>query len=251
MAAMVLAFLMSPLIIIVLFSFKSSGDFTFPITGWSLKWYAEFFSTQTWMDALRNSLVLAVSTTLLATLLGTMAALGLAAPQLPGRRLISAFLLIPMIAPVVIVGVGMYFVFSMTGLTATFPGPHPRSYLARRSVRRGDRLSGSDRSRPATALGRRQHGRTTLPCLPQGDASGHPAGHCLGRTVCLRHLARRGGGDDVPCWPGTTHLAARNVHHRPRHADADHRSCRNGVDCRLYRAAGRFDIVRPFKPIEL
>ncbi|WP_232375547.1 ABC transporter permease [Mesorhizobium comanense] len=121
-AVTVLAFLMAPLIIIVLFSFKSSGDFTFPITGWSLKWYREFFTTPTWMDALRNSLVLAVSTTLLATPLGTMAALGLAAPQLPGRRLISALLLIPMIAPVVIVGVGMYFVFSMTGLTATYPG---------------------------------------------------------------------------------------------------------------------------------
>ncbi|MER8698755.1 MULTISPECIES: hypothetical protein [unclassified Mesorhizobium] len=121
-AMMVLAFLMAPLIIIVLFSFKSSGDFTFPITGWSLKWYREFFSMQTWMDALRNSLVLAVSTTLLATPLGTMAALGLAAPNLPGRRTISALLLVPMIAPVVIVGVGMYFVFSMAGLTATLPG---------------------------------------------------------------------------------------------------------------------------------
>ncbi|MER9614328.1 ABC transporter permease subunit [Mesorhizobium sp. M0207] len=51
-----------------------------------------------------------------------MAALGLAAPNLPGRRTISALLLVPMIAPVVIVGVGMYFVFSMAGLTATLPG---------------------------------------------------------------------------------------------------------------------------------
>ncbi|MDX8458870.1 ABC transporter permease [Mesorhizobium humile] len=121
-AALVLAFLMAPLIVIVLFSFKDSGDFAFPITGWSLKWYRTFFTTQTWMEALKNSLILAVSTTLLATPLGTMAALGLAAPQLPGRRLISAFLLIPMIAPVVIVGIGMYFVFSMAGLTATLPG---------------------------------------------------------------------------------------------------------------------------------
>lgn len=117
-----LVFLMTPLVVIVLFSFNSGGDFSYPIKGFSLRWYAEFFTTPTWTDALANSLMVAVATTALATPLGTMAALGLATPGLPGRRIINGFLLIPMIAPVVIVGVGMYFLFSMIGLTATFFG---------------------------------------------------------------------------------------------------------------------------------
>lgn len=121
-AALILIFLMAPLVIIVIFSFKDSGDFTFPIHGWSLRWYRDFFTSPAWTGAMINSLVIAVATTLLATPLGTMAALGLASPGLPGKRLIESLLLVPMIAPVVIVGVGMYFVFSMTGLTATYPG---------------------------------------------------------------------------------------------------------------------------------
>lgn len=117
-----LVFLMTPVLVIVLFSFNSGGDFSYPIKGFSLRWYGEFFSTATWTNALVNSLTVAVATTALATPLGTMAALGLATPDLPGRRVLNGFLLIPMIAPVVIVGVGMYFLFSMIGLTATFTG---------------------------------------------------------------------------------------------------------------------------------
>jgi putative spermidine/putrescine transport system permease protein len=121
-SSLILVFLMAPLVVIVLFSFNDGGDFTYPIKGFSLRWYGEFLTTPTWTDAFANSILLATATTLLATPLGTMAALGLASPQLPGRRLINALLLIPMIAPVVIVGVGMYFLFSAAGLTATYPG---------------------------------------------------------------------------------------------------------------------------------
>ncbi|AUW45923.1 ABC transporter permease [Rhizobium leguminosarum] len=121
-STLILAFLIAPLIVIVMFSFNAGGDFTYPIKGLSLHWYAQFLTTDTWTDAFYHSVMLAIATTAIATPLGTMAALGLATPQLPGKRLIGALLLIPMIAPVVIVGVGMYFLFSTLGLTATYTG---------------------------------------------------------------------------------------------------------------------------------
>lgn len=119
---LVLMFLMAPLVIIVAFSFNRAGDFVFPIRALSLRWYIEFFSTPSWTNALFNSLFIATAATLLSTVLGTLAALGLATPGLPGRRLISALILIPMIAPVVIIGVGIYFFFSVAGLTSTYLG---------------------------------------------------------------------------------------------------------------------------------
>ena len=74
---LVLAFLILPILIIVPLSFSSGTFLTFPLPGLSLRWYQEFFTSAPWQLSLRNSLIVASATTALASVLGTLAALGL------------------------------------------------------------------------------------------------------------------------------------------------------------------------------
>ena len=75
-----------------------------------------------WMLAIRNSFVVATFATLVATVLGTVAALGLASAEMPLRRLVTAVLLAPMIVPLIIIGAGLFFFYARLRLIGTFPG---------------------------------------------------------------------------------------------------------------------------------
>lgn len=118
-ASSVLVFLVAPLFVIVPLSFSDDPFFTFPVPKYSLRWYADFFGNERWVAGIVNSAIAAVLTTVLATALGTMAALGLASPHFPYRRAVMAVLISPMIIPVVIVAVGSYLFFGPLGLTNT------------------------------------------------------------------------------------------------------------------------------------
>ncbi|MFT0531364.1 ABC transporter permease [Castellaniella hirudinis] len=121
-AVVVLLFLIAPIFIIVPLSFSKDPFFTLPVQEYSLRWYADFFSSARWITAIVNSAITAVLTTLLATTLGTLAALGISRPEFPARRLVMALLISPMIVPVVIVAVGSYLFFGQFGLTNTRTG---------------------------------------------------------------------------------------------------------------------------------
>lgn len=117
---LVAIFLVAPVLVIFPLSFTSGSLLIFPLPGLSTRWYEEFFTNPVWLSALRNSLVLAVTTTVTATVLGTLAALGLVKLPKRSRGIISALLLSPMIVPVIIVGVGSFFYFARFGLVGTF-----------------------------------------------------------------------------------------------------------------------------------
>lgn len=119
---LVLLFLVLPLFVVVPLSLSHDPFFSFPIREYSLRWYRDFFSNERWLHSISNSLVVAAVTTVLATTLGTSAALGLSRPDFPARRLVMALLISPMIVPVVIVAVGAYLFFGRLGLTNTKPG---------------------------------------------------------------------------------------------------------------------------------
>jgi putative spermidine/putrescine transport system permease protein len=119
---LVLAFLILPIVIIVPLSFSSGTFLTFPMPGLSLRWYEEFLTSDAWRLSLRNSVVVATATTVLATVLGTLAALGLSRARLPGQGVIMALIVSPMIVPVVIVAVGVYFAYAPFGLTSSLVG---------------------------------------------------------------------------------------------------------------------------------
>jgi putative spermidine/putrescine transport system permease protein len=120
--ALVLAFLILPILVIVPLSFSSGSFLTLPLPGLSLRWYAEFFTSTPWQRALANSLIVASATTLIATALGTLAALGLDRARLPGKDALMGIILSPMIVPLVIVAVGVYFFYAPLGLTGSLLG---------------------------------------------------------------------------------------------------------------------------------
>ncbi|AMC99683.1 MULTISPECIES: ABC transporter permease [Halomonas] len=120
---LVLLFLITPVLVIIPLSFSSSSFLTYPLPGFSLRWYAAIFDTSgPWMGALKNSLIVAPLATLLAMTFGTLAAVGLNRADFPGKGLIIALLISPMVVPLVIVAVGMYFFFAQVGLLNSYAG---------------------------------------------------------------------------------------------------------------------------------
>ena len=119
---LVLAFLVAPVIAVIPLSFNAEPYFTYPMPGLSTRWYAELFDSPIWRLALRNSLVVAIATTLLATALGTLAAVGLSRRDFPFRALVMGLLISPMVVPLVITAVGVYFFYARVGLTGSLTG---------------------------------------------------------------------------------------------------------------------------------
>ncbi|WP_293268308.1 ABC transporter permease [Neptunomonas sp.] len=125
----VLAFLMIPILVIIPLSFNAEpyftfteGMLTFDPEAYSLKWYAEIFNDDKWLLAIKNSFFIGLCATVLATVLGTFAAIGLSNPVMPFQRVIMAMLLSPMIVPLIITAAGMYFFYTQLGLSGSYLG---------------------------------------------------------------------------------------------------------------------------------
>jgi putative spermidine/putrescine transport system permease protein len=120
--ALVLLFLIAPILVIVPLSFNAEPYFTYPMPGLSLRWYDDFFFSERWQTALTNSVIIAVPVTMLSAVLGTLAAIGLSRSRFPLRAAVMALLISPMVVPVVITAVGMYFFFALVDLTNSYTG---------------------------------------------------------------------------------------------------------------------------------
>jgi putative spermidine/putrescine transport system permease protein len=120
--ALVLLFLVAPIAAVIPLSFSADTILTYPIPGLSLRWYQDFFTSRHWLPALSNSLIVATATTLTATPLGTLAALGLVRIPFRRRPLLVSLLISPMIVPGIITAIGMYFVYAPLGLTNGYLG---------------------------------------------------------------------------------------------------------------------------------
>lgn len=119
---LVLVFLIAPILAIIPLSFSSGSFLTYPLPGFSLRWYEEILDSGKWVPALRNSLIVGSVSTLLATVLGTLAAIGLNRANFPMKPAVMGLLLSPMIVPVVITAVGVYFFYAPLGLTGSYAG---------------------------------------------------------------------------------------------------------------------------------
>lgn len=129
LCTLILLFLIVPILVIIPLSFNAQDFFTFTPemlaldpAGFSLKHYQDFFTNPDWTLALRNSVTIAPVATLLATVLGTVAAVGLSQSHMPYRSAIMAILISPMIVPLIISAAGMYFFYSRIGLQGTYAG---------------------------------------------------------------------------------------------------------------------------------
>lgn len=118
----VLLFLLAPILAIMPLSFSSSSFLAYPMPGWSLRWYDNLFTSDDWMRAARNSFIVAPAATLIATVLGTLAAVGLARVQFVGKGLFMSVLIAPMVVPIVVVGVSTYLLFARWGLNDSYTG---------------------------------------------------------------------------------------------------------------------------------
>ncbi len=125
----IFVFLITPIIVVMPLSFNAQDFFTFTPemlrfdpAGYSLKHYEDFFTNSDWQNALRNSVMIAPMATLLSVSFGTLAAIGLSQPHVPGRQIIMALLISPMIVPLIISAAGMYFFYSRIGLQGTYLG---------------------------------------------------------------------------------------------------------------------------------
>lgn len=134
-------FLVAPILVILPLSFNSLPYFTYPMEGFSLRWYYDFFNmcstdlivadftaqfesgaisdnpcpkttTNRWMHSLNNSIIVAIFSSLIACILGTLAALGLSRGNFRGKSFVQAILISPMIVPLVITAVGLFFFYS-------------------------------------------------------------------------------------------------------------------------------------------
>ncbi|WP_102108847.1 ABC transporter permease [Oceaniglobus roseus] len=146
---LIFLFLIAPILIVIPLSFNAEPYFTFTQkmlsldpTGFSARWYdllltfgmnnaeaprdsswwADVWANAAWVNAAKNSMIIGFFATILATALGTLAALGLSRPEMPFRRAIMAILISPMIVPIIITATGLFFFYSKTGLANTYFG---------------------------------------------------------------------------------------------------------------------------------
>jgi putative spermidine/putrescine transport system permease protein len=117
--ACIFIFLIMPILVIIPLSFNAEPYFTFTPEmlafkpdGYSLRWYEDMITNDQWLHALKNSFIIGICSTLLATSLGTVAALGLSRAELPYKGLIMGLLLSPMIVPLIITAAAMFFFYS-------------------------------------------------------------------------------------------------------------------------------------------
>jgi putative spermidine/putrescine transport system permease protein len=179
-AGMVCLFLVAPILAIIPLSFSSGSFLHYPLPGLSLRWYQEFFASQFWLPALWNSLFVGAIATVLATVLGTVAALGLWRTKFWGHRAALAIIAAPMVVPEIIMAVGMYFAFAPLGLTNAYTGvilAHTALAVPFVVITVLATLSGFDRTlmRAAANLGANPvtaFFRVTLPLILPGLVSG-------------------------------------------------------------------------------
>ncbi|TPQ51716.1 ABC transporter permease [Prosthecomicrobium hirschii] len=115
-------FLLVPSLIVIPISFGNPGQIEFPPRQLTLDLYRQFFTDPAWWGSMVQSLLVAVATTLLTLLLAVPAAYALARSRLPGRGGLQGLFMMPMLVPVIVLGLGLYLQFSSWGLLDTTAG---------------------------------------------------------------------------------------------------------------------------------
>ncbi len=112
---LVFAFLYVPMLIVAVYSFNSSNS-TGVMDGFSLRWYVELFKDEDTLTAFYNTLILAVTSAVTSTIIGTMAALGIDKMKKSWRRSVIEMVTdIPMTNPEIVTGVSMMLLFVFIG----------------------------------------------------------------------------------------------------------------------------------------
>jgi putative spermidine/putrescine transport system permease protein len=117
-----IVYLVAPTLVIIPMSFTQARILSFPPQGFTLEWYERMFSDRQWSSAIVNSAQVAVLTTILSVVLGTLAALALARGRFPGRTAVNGLVLAPLIVPIVIIAIGMFSLFVRWRISGSLVG---------------------------------------------------------------------------------------------------------------------------------
>lgn len=117
-----LLFLVAPLIVVLPLSFSSSEFLSYPMPDLSLKWYRAVIESEQWTTSFKNSFLVALGATAIATPLGTLCAYGLMMADFKGKSLIYGVVIAPLAVPMVVFALAIYFFYSKVGLIGTFSG---------------------------------------------------------------------------------------------------------------------------------
>ncbi len=113
--------MVAPIVIVAIASFSGDGYLKFPPESFSTRWYERFLGDQRWREAILNSVVIGLMTSILSTLIGFLAAYALVRGQFAWRRVIMSLLLTPVIVPHVVTAVAVYFLSARMGLVGVRP----------------------------------------------------------------------------------------------------------------------------------
>jgi spermidine/putrescine transport system permease protein len=102
-----LAFLYIPVLLLPLFSFNDNIYITFPLKGFTLKWYEAMVAAQPLIDSLVASVQVGFAVSVVSTMIGMLAAMGLTRYQFPGKGLITSTIMLPLVIPYIILGISL------------------------------------------------------------------------------------------------------------------------------------------------
>jgi spermidine/putrescine transport system permease protein len=178
-AALIYAFLYAPILVLVFFSFNSTRS-TQVWTGFSLEWYGELLRDQTIFDAFRISMIVGVTATAIATVIGTLTALALTRYRFRGKAVADSTIYAATVMPEIVVGVSLLVFFVAAGFAlgiTTIIIAHVAFTISFVTIVVRARLSGMDRSveEAAQDLGAtpvQTFLRVTLPLILPGVMAG-------------------------------------------------------------------------------
>jgi len=121
-AVLIMIFLVIPTLIVIPMSFSASQYLEFPPREWSLRWYEFYFNSASWMQATGTSFKAAFLTMLVSTPVGVAAAYGLYVSKHKAGQLVFLILISPMMIPIILIAIGVFYVYVQIKLVNTIPG---------------------------------------------------------------------------------------------------------------------------------
>ncbi|MGI4778251.1 MAG: ABC transporter permease [Janthinobacterium lividum] len=118
--ALVIAFMLAPLVIVCVVAFTPENTLTLPTTEFSLRWFRAAFAHPDFMQSFWNSLWLALASSTIATLLAVPAGMAITRYAFPGRDFLNALFLSPLIIPHLVLGVALLRLFALVGGAGSF-----------------------------------------------------------------------------------------------------------------------------------
>lgn len=122
LALIIAALLVLPIMVVIPLSFTAQASFMFPPRAYSTRWYEALFTDPNWVFPLYDSLIVGLASTVVATVVGTAACFGIRRLNKKLQLVCIGVLLLPVVVPIVITGIGIYASFLDWGLVGTYPG---------------------------------------------------------------------------------------------------------------------------------